>query len=100
MTNPAVTACTADAWTKVATNVTSVSAYPLKTTATFWWTYRDTGDPVPSGDSEFKRVTPDGITIQTASAIDLYLYARSNDGSTTENVRVDVGLDVTYLIDG
>lgn len=101
MTAPVVTAVAAGSWVKVATNVTDVSITPLTGGANYAWTYRDTGDPAPTLANERLPMDPkDGITLQSTAAMDVYVWVLLTSYITTANVRVDVGLNKTYLIDG
>lgn len=100
MANPVVTAVTAGSWVKVATNVQDVSVHPLTTNgAQYRWTYRTTGAAAPTLANEQVAFGHDGVSITSSAGIDVYVWV-FGDGITTANVRVDVGLNVTYLIDG
>ena len=89
MADPVLVTCTADAWTKVATNVTAgkvkiVSNDPDQ----YLETYRDTGGTAPSGTPGEEAILVNGevVTIGASAGIDVYLYARGAAG----RVRVDL----------
>lgn len=87
MANPAVTACTKDAWTKVATSVTSGQVHILsKAPSQYAQTYRVTGDPAPTTLAEAVVLTEISTPISSSSNIDVYIYAFGAAGS----VRVDL----------
>lgn len=100
MTAPAVTSVTAGAWTKVATNVQDVSIQAMQNTARYFWTYRDTGDPAPTLATEKVPFRDSTVTITAGSGIDVYVWVEATSYITAASVRVDAGLNVTYLIDG
>ena len=90
MTNPVrVTIPTPNTWTLVASNVTNAFVYRLDTTAVLRYTYRDTGDPAPSGmfaaDSAIG-VQDIGLEVSNSSPVDIYLQS-----DRVCDVRVDVG---------
>lgn len=100
MADPVRTAVTAGSWVKVATNVQDVAIHPLTTNGTcYGWTYRATGGGAPVSQNEMVRFGREGISLQSSAGIDVYVWVFGN-GITTAYVRVDVGLNVTYLIDG
>lgn len=87
MANPAVVACTKDAWTKVATNVTAGQVHILsKAPSQYAHTYRLTGEAAPTTLTEAVVVSQISLPISAAAAIDVYVYAYGAAGS----VRVDV----------
>jgi hypothetical protein len=87
MANPAVTACTKDAWTKVATNVTAGKVHILSNAPNqYSQTYRATGEAAPTTLPEAVAIPDVTFTITAAAAIDVYVYAHGAAGS----VRVDV----------
>ena len=87
MANPAVTACTKDAWTKVATSVTSGQIHILsKAPRQYAHTYRLTGGDAPTTLAEAVVIESTSIPISAPANIDVYLYAFGAAGS----VRVDV----------
>lgn len=89
MANPVITACPADTWTKVATNVYRgqvhlISFSPNK----YLHTYRDTGEAAPSASTEGVPVSDSSLPIiaDSTEPIDVYIYAIGVAGS----VRVDL----------
>jgi hypothetical protein len=87
MANPAVTACTKDAWTKVATNVTAGQVHILSNAPNqYSHTYRLTGEAAPTTIAEAVVMSEVSLPISAAAAIDVYVYAHGAAGS----VRVDV----------
>jgi hypothetical protein len=86
MANPVIVACPADAWTKVATNVTAGNVYVLDQSVEYLSTYRMTTDPAPTARTEGIKLDPPGQPISAAAGIDVYVYAITNAGS----VRVDL----------
>jgi hypothetical protein len=87
MANPAVTACTKDAWTKVATSVTSGQVHILSNAPNqYSHTYRVTGDPAPTTLAEAVTLSQVSTPISSPSNIDVYIYAHGAAGS----VRVDL----------
>lgn len=101
MTAPVVTTALVGVWTKVATNVTDVSLHPLNHQAKYSWTYRDTGAPAPTLENEKVQFGEEGLVLQSASAMDVYVWVNETTYvPISATVRVDVGLNVTYLIDG
>lgn len=87
MANPAVTACTKDAWTKVATNVTVGKVHILSgAPRQYSQTYRATGEAAPTTLAEAVVMPETSFAISAAAAIDVYVYAHGAAGS----VRVDV----------
>lgn len=86
MADPAIVACTKDAWTKVATNVTAGQIWIKNTGPHYRQTYVMTGNPAPTDLS--KAVNFDGLNmgISASAGIDVYLYASGEAGS----VRVDL----------
>lgn len=87
MANPVVTACTKDAWTKVATNVTSGQVHILsKAPNQYSHTYRATGEAAPTTLTEAVVMAQISMPISAPTAIDVYIYAHGAAGS----VRVDL----------
>lgn len=87
MADPVVTACTKDAWTKVATNVTAGQVHILSNAPSqYSHTYRMTGEAAPTTLTEAVAISQVSIPISAAAAIDVYVYAHGAAGS----VRVDV----------
>lgn len=85
MADPVITPCTKDAFTKIATNVTSIRAFALDFAPTaYLWTYRDTGGAAPSSQAELVPFV-DRLEETFAVAADVYVYPKSKDGS----IRVD-----------
>lgn len=89
MANPNVINLTKDTWVKVATNVfTGVIHKMLNSPSGYIQTYRLTGESAPSDTSEgiicFVNDLPEEI--KSSVGIDVYVYAKKNDGK----VRVDV----------
>lgn len=87
MANPVVTACAANAWTKVATNVTAGQVHVLSNAPSqYAHTYRATGEAAPTTLAEAVVISQVSLPISAATAIDVYIYASGAAGS----VRVDV----------
>jgi hypothetical protein len=87
MANPAVIACTKDAWTKVATNVTAGQLHILSSAPNqYSHTYRMTGGAAPTTLAEAVVISQVSLPISAPAAIDVYVYAHGAAGS----VRVDV----------
>lgn len=87
MANPAIIACPANAWTKVATNVQVGNVWLMNTDpGAYLQTYRLTGEAAPTEKSEGVRVERPGMAIDSSPGIDVYIYAIGQAGS----VRVDV----------
>lgn len=86
MANPAIVACPADEWTKVATNAVSGTVYIIdRSPNKYLQTYRETEDPAPT--VTFGGVTlKDGAQISAVAGIDVYVYPMGKAGS----VRVDL----------
>ena len=85
MADPSIVACLADAWTKVATNVTTGQIHVIEQGPEYLQTYRDTGGGVPTAQAE--GVPLDGKAwISATAGIDVYVWAIRNAGS----VRVDL----------
>lgn len=86
MADPVITPCPANAWTKVATNVTSGAVWILSTSpGLYLQTYRDTGGTAPVDDSDGVQFEV-GLKISALAGVDVYIYAQGKDGS----VRVDL----------
>ena len=87
MANPAIVACPADVWTKVATNVQVGNIWILKKlNKGYLQTYRLAGEAAPTVTTEGIEIKEPGMAIDSSPGIDVYIYAKSGDGS----VRVDV----------
>ena len=85
MADPSIVTCTANAWTKVATNVKAGVVSPFKTNVVYSQTYRDTGNPAPT-DLLDALAFDEPHMISASTGIDVYIYAHKKAGS----VRVDV----------
>ena len=87
MAAPAIVACTADTWKKVATNVTKCRIWKLLTTSDYRMTYVLTGAAAPTGLTGAVRILTGAYhDFPTASAaVDIYIYCPKVAGS----VRVD-----------
>ena len=90
MANPVIIECPAGVWTLVASNVTA-GRIKMASTApnAYLETYRMTGNPAPTDQSEGVPAFPfDGATadIEAAAAIDVYIMAVGKDGK----VRADL----------
>ena len=86
MSDPVITPCPANKWTKVATNVTSGIVHIMSTDPSeYVQTYRDTGGSVPT-------TLADGVSFETPllisalAGIDVYIRPSGRAGS----VRVDL----------
>lgn len=86
MANPLVAEITKGSWVKVATNVTAGVIHVLKFDAMYQQTYRLTGDPAPTLQTEGSQMSRDGAEISALVGIDVYIWCSSADGK----VRVDV----------
>lgn len=87
MADPVIVACPADAWTKVATNVTSGQVHIKNyNPANYLQTYRDTGGTAPTDPEEGVQVSGQSIPIAATAGIDVYIMAQGAVGS----VRVDL----------
>jgi hypothetical protein len=89
MADPVLVACPEDAWTLVASNVTSGQIWNKKTDARYYQTYRDTGQPAPTDLTDAVNAfdgTENNEIISAAAGIDVYLYCEGDDGL----VRVDL----------
>lgn len=89
MANPAIVACPQDAWTKIATNVTTGTIHrKLKSPNLYLQTYRDTGDAAPTTIADAVPILVGGeqAEISASVSIDVYIYPVGAPGS----VRVDV----------
>lgn len=87
MADPTIVACTKNAWTKVATNVTAGQIHILSSAPSqYSHTYRMTGEAAPTTTAEAVVMSAVSIPISAAAAIDVYIYAHGAAGS----VRVDV----------
>lgn len=94
MANPLVVNCAADAWTKVATNVTTGMIWTIGGgPGRYYFTQRDTGDPAPTDltdaigfDTMDDEGSNPGMPIQNSTGIDVYIWPTSEAG----RVRVDL----------
>lgn len=88
MPDPAIVPCPADVWTKVATDVLTGILHKKKTRTVYLQTYRLTGNPDPTLQSEGVPAFPDGPSegISSNVPIDVWIFAVGKAGS----VRVDV----------
>lgn len=89
MADPVIIACSKDAWTKVATNVTSGSVSVKDGAGSRWYqTYLDTGGAAPANDDLSKAIDLIQPTdpIDSSIGIDVYVQPARQDGS----VRVDL----------
>lgn len=86
MANPAIVACLADVWTKVATGVTTGVVHILDTTPNrYLQTYRVSAAAAPADNTDAVPFnTP--LQISAAAAIDVYIQPVGEAGS----VRVDL----------
>ena len=95
MSNPTAKTCAADAWTKVATNITAGKFHIKRMTADdtgahlkYQWTYVDTSTAAPSGLSlavpMFDETRHESFT--AAAAADVYVYVTGGAGL----IRADV----------
>ena len=86
MADPVVVACPADAWTKVATGVTTGVVHILDTTPNVYLqTYRASTNPAPANKADAVPFnTP--LQISAAAIIDVYIQPVGRAGS----VRVDL----------
>lgn len=86
--NPAIIACAKDAWTKIATNVTGGLVHNKGSQATYFQTYRLTGQAAPTNltDAVPLFATSHTETISSSAAIDVYVFCKRAAGS----VRVDL----------
>lgn len=90
MANPVLIVCTENAWTKVATNVTSGQIHDKASRAVYFQTYRTTGDPAPL-NTDLTDAVPifnedKSVVIANSTAIDVYIHCIGEDG----RVRVDL----------
>lgn len=87
MANPVIVHCTADSWTKVATNVRTGNIFITdRTPDAYYQTYKMTGEAPPSGIASGAVFDPSGMTIDASTAIDVYIWPQGNNGE----VRVDL----------
>ncbi len=93
MTNPSSQTITKETWTKVATSVKTGQIWFLDSSPDYYHTFRDTGDPVPTGDPSMgpvafligaKKVSEKNIggslPIGTNVDSDIYIYCADADG--------------------
>lgn len=86
MANPNIVSCTADTWNAIATNVTAGQVWIKDTGVQYLHTYRMTGDPAPTTLTDALDFLGLRMAIDSATAIDVYLYPLGANGS----VRVDL----------
>ena len=88
MADPATVACPANVWTKVATDILTGQIHKKLTRTVYLQTYRETGNPDPTLQSEGVPAFPDGPSEEISSnvPIDVWIFAVGKAGS----VRVDV----------
>ena len=87
MSDPVIVAITpADAWQKVATNVTAGFVWVKDSRAGYLQTYRVTGAAAPTLESEGVSLLAPGLPIEASSGIDVDVMATRHVGS----VRVDL----------
>lgn len=94
MSDPTIVACTADAWTKVASSVIAARVWLMKTTPSLYLhTYVAAGTAAPTDLSEAVATSYSdrdeehpSVDFQFAEPVDIYYYARGDAGS----VRVDI----------
>lgn len=87
MANPVVVPCPADAWTKVATAITSATVKKLNVRPNIYLeTYRVTGGAAPADKTGANPIDATGeLNVASAVAIDIYIQPVGAAGS----VRVD-----------
>ncbi len=89
MSNPVFVDCPADAWTKVATAVTTGQLWKANTAPGYLQTYKLTGETAPSDRGEGMKLFSDDKNseeISSSDPIDVYVFAVGAVG----RVRVDV----------
>lgn len=87
MADPTTVQCPADAWTKVATNVTEGQIWIKNTSpGVYKHTYRLTGNPAPANDDDAIPFYGPMIPISSSAAIDVYIKPTNRIGE----VRVDL----------
>jgi len=87
MANPTNVTCTADTWTKVATNVVTGVIWKKDSSPDYLQTYRETGGDAPTNlDDAVKTLEGNSEFISSSDPIDVYIYAVGDDGL----VRVDL----------
>jgi hypothetical protein len=91
MGNPVVTTIPNGVWTKVATNVLTGNVHIIESKVTYLQTFRLTGEAAPTLRDEGVELFTKCITerIQSADAIDVYVWCVDNDGKDGK-IRVDV----------
>jgi hypothetical protein len=81
MADPALVACPADTWTKVATAVTYGKIWIRDTSPTVYrWTYRETGGAAPTVLTDGQMFSGPEGKIDHTTAIDVYIWANNNPG--------------------
>lgn len=99
MANPVRYSCPEDAWTKVATNVTSGSVTFFRTGEIYYmYTYKLTGESAPTDESvglsvrfealparELKPLES-SVSISHSEGIDVYVRAKNNPGTVEVSV--------------
>jgi len=86
MADPATVSCPADAWTKVASAVTTGQVWILDTTPRYVQTYRTAGNPAPTDDALAGPFQGESMLISAGAPIDVYIKPRGSAGK----VRVDL----------
>jgi hypothetical protein len=86
MADPAIVACAAGAWTKVATNVTAGVIWAKDNPGQMLQTYRKTGEAAPTLINEGMPLQIPGQEISSLTGVDVYIWAKENAGS----VRIDL----------
>jgi hypothetical protein len=79
MANP-VLIPTTTVWSAVATSVTGGVVWLADTRPKYLYTYRETGDPAPTDDTDARIVVSNKIKISHSTPIDVYM--RSNIAGT------------------
>ena len=79
--DPVEVAVPANAWTKVATNVTKGQVSILFPTNDDWyWTQRGTGEAAPTTEDPFVKLNFQSTLIESSIAIDVYAYVKNTAG--------------------
>lgn len=79
--DPTEVAVAADAWVKVATNVTAGQISILYPTNDDWyWTQRGTGEAAPTTEDPFVKFNFQNLIIDSSVAIDVYAYVKTTAG--------------------
>ena len=85
MADPIIVTCAEDAWTQVATNITTAIIHKKITTPQYYHTYRLTGGTAPTDLSDGIVLVDQSVEYNHSAPIDIYIYAQGAAGS----VRVD-----------